>query len=237
MNHSTLKPIRKKRLYEEIILAIEEMIRKNNIQPGERLPSEKELSTIFDVGKATVREALSVLQTNGVVESRPGSGIYLKELGNESIADRVTNNLMEKEKLQDILEFRSAMEVSATALAAIRASDEDLKKIIQAHQNLIEANESGLIGVKEDFSFHYSIVLASHNALFKDIFKSVSQRFEEEIRISKMQSAKIPGRFPIIHKEHEAIVKALIQKEPQLASNAMKTHLDRTERKIWQYLK
>ncbi|MFD2924884.1 FadR/GntR family transcriptional regulator [Halobacillus naozhouensis] len=232
-----LKPIKKKRLFEEIILAIEEYIHEEGIRPGERLPSENQLSTIFEVSKTAVREAMSVLHANGIIEKRTGAGIFLKELHGESIAERVTNNLLERSELQEILEFRRGMEVEAVALAAIRATTQDMEVIQQAHQNLVDAHNDGSLGLEEDYLFHYSIILASHNSIYKDVFDRVSNKFEEVMRISKMQSAKVPGRFVEAYKEHEQILKGLQLKDPKAASEAMRHHLTQNERKIWSHIK
>ncbi|MBP1933881.1 FadR/GntR family transcriptional regulator [Ammoniphilus resinae] len=228
-----LKPIKKRRLFEEIIVAIEQYIREENIQPGERLPSENELAAIFNVSKTAVREAMSVLNANGIIETRPGAGIFLKDIHGETIVNRVTVNLMEKGQLQEILEFRRGLEVEATALATLRGTEEDFQEIKKAHENLVTANREGRIGVREDYLFHYSIILASHNSIYKDVFDAVSEKLEEGIRISKMQSMQIPGRFTQGYKEHEEIINSLLLRDPELASKAMRNHLVRNEQKIW----
>ncbi|MCF6094087.1 FadR family transcriptional regulator [Microaerobacter geothermalis] len=231
-----LKPIRKKRLFEEIILAIEKYIEEENIKPGQKLPSENELTDIFNVSKTAVREAMSVLHANGIIETRPGLGIFLKEMEGETIAQRVTKNLIEKVALQEILEFRRGIEVEAAALAASRATDEDLYLIRQAHEKLVEANQNGLLGVEEDYMFHYSIILAAHNSIYKEVFENVSNKFEEGIRISKMQSVKVPGRFLESHGEHEEVIQSIVQRDGMKAMEAMRNHLLRNEKKIWRIL-
>ncbi|WP_408007993.1 FadR/GntR family transcriptional regulator [Pseudalkalibacillus sp. A8] len=228
-----LKPIKKKRLFEEIILAIEEYIHEEGIRSGERLPSENELSELFQVSKTAVREAMSVLHANGIIEKRSGAGIFLKDLHGESIAKKVTNNLLDRKELQEIIEFRRGIEVEAAALAATRATKEELDMIIQAHQKQIEAHKSGELGIEEDYMFHYSIIIASHNTIYKDVFDKVSTKFEEGIKVSKLQSAKVPGRFEEGYKEHEKIVQALKKQDPKAAADAMRYHLDQNERKIW----
>lgn len=228
-----LKPIKKKRLFEEIILAIDKYVQEENIQSGEKLPSESELASIFNVSKTTVREAMSVLHANGIIESRPGMGIFLKKNNGGGIVEKVVANLLKKDELLEILEFRRGLEVEAVSLAAIRATEEDLNAIQQAHQNLVQANQEGSVGVEEDFSFHYSIILASHNSIYKDVFNIVSDKFEDGIRVSKMQSINVPGRFVEGYKEHETIIEALFLKDPELASAAMRHHLVRNEKKIW----
>jgi GntR family transcriptional repressor for pyruvate dehydrogenase complex len=228
-----LKPIKRKRLFEEIIVAIEQFIQDENIQPGERLPSENDLASLFDVSKTAVREAMTVLNMNGVVETRAGSGIYLKDIQGESIVLLVTYNLMQKNELQDILEFRRGLEVEAAGLAATRASEEDLQQIRRAHEELVAANAAGKVGIDEDYGFHFLIISASHNAVYQNIFNTVSSKLKEGMRISKMQSLKLPGGFLQGYKEHEEVIAALFDRNPAAASFAMRNHLVRNENKIW----
>lgn len=232
-----LKPIKKKRLFEEIILALEDYIQEGKIKPGEKLPSANELAAIFNVSKTAIREALTVLHANGIIESRSGVGIFLKGLEGESIAQRVTKNLLNQQELLEILEFRRGIEIEAAALAAAKATADDLLQIEKAHQELMKANKSGLVGVDEDYDFHHSIVRASQNSIYKGIYCELSEKLREEISISKMQSAKIPGRFSVIHKQHEEIVKAIKQNDRNKASESMRKHLISTEQKIWSYLR
>ncbi|WP_185861615.1 FadR/GntR family transcriptional regulator [Peribacillus cavernae] len=233
----TLKPIKKRRLFEDIVLAVEEYIIDKNIQPGEKLPSENELSTLFNVSKTAVREAMSVLNAGGIIETRSGAGIFLREISEGTIAQCITKNLMNKKELQEILEFRKGLEIEAAALAATRRTEEDLTVIKQAHERLIEINNSGGLGVEEDFMFHYSIINASHNSIYKEVFDKVSEKFEDVMRVTKTQSANVPGRFNEGHKEHEQIIEALSQKNPVMASEAMRNHLARNETKIWKNIK
>jgi GntR family transcriptional repressor for pyruvate dehydrogenase complex len=228
-----LKPIKRKRLFEEIIVAMENFIQEENIQPGERLPSENELASLFNVSKTAVREAMSVLNINGIVETRAGSGIYLKDIQGESIVVLVTYNLMQKNELQDILEFRRGLEVEAAGLAALRCSEEELLQIKYAHEELVSANAAGNVGIDEDFRFHCLIISASHNAVYQNIFNTVSTQLKEGMRIIKMQSLKLPGGFIQGYQEHEEIILALRERNPEAASSAMRNHLIRNENKIW----
>ncbi|WP_047152483.1 FadR/GntR family transcriptional regulator [Aneurinibacillus tyrosinisolvens] len=233
----SLKPIKKKRLFEEIIVAIEKYIREEKIQPGERLPSENELAALFNVSKTAVREAMSVLNANGVIETRSGAGIFLKDTIEETVSQRLVTSLIKKSELQEILEFRRGLEIEAAALAAMRATPQDIKRIVHNHEVLIEANKAGEFGIKEDYMFHYSIIIASHNNVYRNVFKAVSYKVEKGIRVSKMQSISLPNRFAQAYEEHEEIIEAISLRNPEQASAAMRAHLTKNEEKIWTYFK
>ncbi|MDM5340453.1 FCD domain-containing protein [Fictibacillus enclensis] len=228
-----LKPIKKRRLFEEIIVAIEEYIEEEDISSGERLPSENELASLFQVSKTAVREAMSVLQANGIIEKRSGAGIFLTDLHGDTIAGRVTSNLLSQKDYREILEFRRGLEVEAAALAAVNATEEDLSAIREAQRKLLEAQTTGRLGLEEDFLFHYSIILASHNSIYKEVFDNVADKFEEGIRISKLQSSKVPGRFVEVYEEHNDILEGVKSRDPKKAADAMRNHLIKNEKKIW----
>ena len=232
-----LKPIKKKKLFEEIITAIENYIQVEDISPGDKLPSENELSAIFQVSKTAVREAMSVLQANGIIEKRSGAGIFLKDINGESIGERVTNHLLNRKELYEILEFRRGIETEAVALAAERATEEDMVLILQAHDKLKEAHSNGELGLEEDYMFHYSIILASHNSIYREVFDIVAEKFEEGMRLSKMQSSMVPGRFQAVMLEHEKIIEALCNKDSKAAADAMRLHLIQNENKILSNIK
>ncbi len=228
-----LKPIKRKHLFEEIILAIEKYIQNENIKPGERLPSENEFSERFQVSKTVVREALSVLRANGIIEKRSGAGTFLKDPNVNIISMKIASNLMDKAQLQQLMEFRLGIEVGAAGLAAVKASQKDIDAIKFAHEKLTEAYENKAIGIEEDFKFHLNIIKASNNIFYLESFHTFSRVLEDGIRLSKLQSAKLPGRSEEVNHEHLKIIQGLEEGDAQKASEAMREHLLNTDKKIW----
>ncbi|WP_141431073.1 FadR/GntR family transcriptional regulator [Bacillus sp. 03113] len=229
--------IKRKSLYEEIVSQIISYIQNENIKPGEKLPSENELIEQFQVSKTAVREALSVLAARGIIEKKPGVGSILKEMTGATLVDQMTNKLiLEKKSLNEILEFRRGVEVEAAALAAERASEEQLQAIEAAHLELIEANKNGKMGIEEDYRFHYLIILASCNSMYEKIFDFISPYFLEAMKITKKQSKQISDRyFKESHEEHNRILQALKAKNPEEARIRTLEHLKNNEDKIWNH--
>ncbi|WP_028401533.1 FadR/GntR family transcriptional regulator [Ectobacillus panaciterrae] len=230
-----LEVIKRRNLYEEIVSQIIRFIQEKNIKPGEKLPSENELVEIFQVSKTAVREALSVLVAKGIVEKRPGVGSILKELNGGTLIEPITSKLiMEKQVLRELLEFRRGLEIESAALAAERATNEQLEAIENAHLELIEVNRKGEIGIEEDFRFHYLILISSGNSIYENIFDSMSTKFMEALKITKNQSKKLSKLYlEEAHVEHERILNALKQRNPAEARLAMLDHLHKNEIKIW----
>lgn len=229
--------IKRKNLYEEIVSQIIRLIHENQIKPGEKLPSENELVEMFQVSKTAVREALSVLVAKGILEKRPGVGSILKELNGGILIEPLASKLiMEKQVIRELLEFRRGLEVESAALAAERATDEQLEAIENAHLALMEVNRNGEIGIEEDFRFHSCIILSSGNSIYENIFDSMSTKFMEALKITKNQSKKLSKRYlEEAHEEHERILNALKQRNPVEARVAMLDHLHKNEVKIWNH--
>jgi GntR family transcriptional regulator, transcriptional repressor for pyruvate dehydrogenase complex len=229
--------IKKKSLYEEIVSQIIRYIQEKNINPGDKLPSENELVEMFQVSKTAVREALSVLAARGILEKRPGVGSIVRELTGSSLIEPITSKLiLEKQSLREILEFRRGIEIESVALAAERINNEQLEALETAHLELIEVNRVGGLGIEQDYRFHYLIIISSGNSIYENIFDLISPKFLEAMRISKNQSKKVSERYVTeAHEEHERIVNALKNRNPNDARLAMLEHLQKNEIKIWNH--
>lgn len=116
-------PARRVRAYESIVKQIEDAIYRGELRPGQRLPSERELTTEFAVSRATVREALRVLESSGLVRSRQGDptgGAEVQEFSPDGLRKSLTAMVhLEKFDITDLVQFRMVIEGSATYLAAV----------------------------------------------------------------------------------------------------------------------
>jgi len=231
----SLKSIQKKSLYEEIVQQVIQYIKNENLSPGDKLPSEDKLVALFQVSKTAVREALSILASKGIIEKRPGVGSIIQEITGSTFVENITTQLIfNQQSLQEILEFRRVMEVEATGLAAQRATKEQMKKIKKAHLDLIAVNNKGEIGIDEDFNFHYQIIVASNNSIYKTIFDAISPKIFEAIKITKKQSLMLSQSYiTATHQEHEAILNAILAKDVNKARSEMLNHLQKNEEKLW----
>jgi GntR family transcriptional regulator, transcriptional repressor for pyruvate dehydrogenase complex len=221
-------PIRRQKIYEEIVDQIYKMLDDGEYSEGDKLPPEGALAERFAVSKTVVREALSVLKTNGVVESRPGSGNFIRRIDGGSFVSSIRTSLLNKESLIEILELRRALEVEAASLAAERANDEDIEKLFRVNQMLKEAKTFDE-AVEKDFNFHENIFNATHNSAFIRVFTSISSLIQDAIKESKIQSIKSPVRQAEGVQEHIEIIKAIKEKDNSKARDTMRTHLENNE--------
>ena len=119
-----LKPIRTRKIYEQIVDQIGQLVAQGQLQPGDRLPSERELVERFQVSRASIREALSALEMMGLIEVRSGEGTFIRQVNIESVVTPLAWMLfIEKDTDLELYEARKILEVQAAGLAAERAEE------------------------------------------------------------------------------------------------------------------
>jgi len=165
---------------DDVMRAIGGFIASSGLQPGDRLPTERQLMQSLAVGRSTVREVIRKLQALGVVESRKGSGTYLlRGMSADTIhVPLVIDATLLRDRLLQTLDVRRGLEGEASALAALRATPDDIV-VIEAKLNAMEAVhlEKGTSG-REDLAFHLAIYDATHNPLFGQLLEQIREAFE-----------------------------------------------------------
>ena len=200
---------------------------------GMRLPSERELAETFCVSRSSLREAMSRLKARGMLESRPGSGVFVTDRLQASIASPWRQLMAEHPDLRwDMLEFRRELECAAARYAAMRATDTDLEKIGAVFQRLCDAydNNDSRAEHRADADFHEAIAEASHNSMFRFLHAGIVRMVREHIslNLTRMKEVKLQLR-----QQHQAVWDAIRLKQPETAQRAMLTHIDFT----WSELK
>ncbi|WP_191567277.1 FadR/GntR family transcriptional regulator [Metabacillus idriensis] len=225
--------VRKKKLFEEVIEQFETLLQSKEYKIGDKLPSLTELTAIFEVGKPTLREALSVLSSMGVLEIKQGSGIFLKRLSLHPEQELLSKfNSVGGENLLYWLEFRRAIEVEAAGLAAERRSEEDIQELERIQKKLEEEINQGEIASELDYQFHFAITKAACNPIFTEAITAnahlLQQQFFEDIR----QTVEIHSRRELIISEHRKIIESIKGKRVGEARQSMLKHINNAERKM-----
>ena len=129
-------PIKTKRLYEEIVEQIKQLITDGKLKPGDKLLAERELAEQFQVSRASVREAIRTLEMLGVIDIRPGEGTFVRRTGADDIIRPLAMFLaVERSSLLDMFEMRRIFETANASLAAERATQEELDQIESTLEN------------------------------------------------------------------------------------------------------
>ena len=222
------EPIQPEKISHTVVRQIEQLILRGILKPGERLPSERELSERLGVSRPSLREALAELQDSGLLTSRAGSGVFVGDvLGSafsETLVRLFTNH---DEVVFDYIAFRRDMEGLAAERAATIGSDTDLKvidaifkKMEAAHGKRNPRDEAGL-----DADFHLSIFEASHNVIMLHMMRSMSQLLREGVFYNRQIMFKQRTTRESLLNQHRAINEALQARDAGAARQAIETHL------------
>jgi GntR family transcriptional repressor for pyruvate dehydrogenase complex len=191
---------------------------------GDRLPSIEALAEQFGVGRASVREALQVLATLGLVDIRHGRGAFIRDVGESP--DRYATWIREQRyALAELCELRVAVETTAARLAAAKATADDLRTMEAA---LKEAGDPGAALpeiVAADTRFHWAIVGAARNRLL-DQALDLTQQLLTEVRT---RTLSLPGEVSRAKAAHQRIWQAIARGESEEAAAAMRAHLRAVE--------
>lgn len=217
------------RRHEDIIGRIKDLIATGAIRPGERFPSERQLEQSLGVSRPVLREAFRVLEAWGWIESRRGSGRYLREPRGTPFAAANPLLNVERATLLDIWEARQALEVRTAALAAERASPGEIAELrgMVAGARLPD-DEAARRNV--DLELHLAIARATRNFVLRDLVK-----FQMSL-LADIDQRRLLGddNWRMLCDEHTQIVEAIAARDPTLAAKAMEQHLDDLRRVIFE---
>jgi GntR family transcriptional repressor for pyruvate dehydrogenase complex len=186
------KPVKKIRVYEEIVGKVKDMIEKGRLKSGDQLPGERELAEVFNVSRSSVREALRALESQGFLESRQGEGTYIASKPVESLVNPLAAFIStEKDSQMELFEMRRVIEPQLAYLAAERATQEDIALMEQALDLQEEAVARGEVGTDVDKTFHYIMAKATKNKFLLRMTDSVMDLCETGCQTD----ARTPGGY------------------------------------------
>lgn len=215
-----IEAVKVRRLYLEVAEQLEKLIKNREINPGDRLPSERDLAERFGVSRPSIREAMIALEIAGLVEIRTGSGIYVKDA-----PETVSLAIDDFPGPFELLEARRLIEAEVVALAAQRISDEQLAELEQALRDMEREDKDGSISEEADQRFHCIIAEAAENSALGSVVRWLwALRNRSEISTYFHQRVREKGVHPSI-KEHIDIYNAIKARNPEAARQAMITHI------------
>ncbi len=228
-----LQKVKAVRLSDIVADQILGLIEEGSLKIGERLPGERELVEQLDVGRASVREALRILEARGVIEVRPGKGAFVVGMPAEATGTEESLRLWFKEheaEVFDMLEVRSALERKAAYLAASRADAAQIGGMNETLDRASEIAESGQLGrlSELDRKFHQQLAAASGNALLAKLVDSSI----EALVTPRRSISTLPGRAQQSIREHRVIVRAITDGKQEAAETAVSDHISSVRKSI-----
>ncbi|MCL5780863.1 MAG: FadR family transcriptional regulator [Firmicutes bacterium] len=229
------KPIKPKKIYEEIVEQIKEMIVRGELNPGDKLIPERELADRLQVGRSAVREAYRTLEAIGIIDIRPGEGTFVREIGTKSMTDIMSLAVLTgKDTLFELLELRKIIETEASSLAALRRTKEDLNNMKYWLDKMNEDINRGSLGDLSDLKFHYAITDAAHNSLLMRLMNSISETMIKEMKNVREKLYLTPGTPKRLYEQHVIIYQAILNGDEKEARDAMMNHLINVEKGLIQ---
>ncbi len=208
---------------DKIIGQIRGLISSGQLNPGDRLPSERKLAEKLGVGRTHVRDAIAKLEFYGILKTLPQSGTIVEGIGITALEGLITDVLkLEESEFVDLVETRTLLETQAARMAAQRRTTEDIINM----KNALDAYEAkvrnGLPAVEEDLLFHLTIAEAGRNTVLKSLMLIITPDIVKNF--TKLDVCK-DGRFYRSLEEHKVILEYIVNQKPELAANAMEEHL------------
>ncbi|APJ13261.1 FadR/GntR family transcriptional regulator [Bacillus safensis] len=224
-------PVSNKKLYIQIYNQILSEIQLGSFKVGDKLPSERELCEQFGVSRAPVRQALSALEMNGVIYSRQGEGVFVK---NTTITTEGTLS-MKSASPEDIVEARMHIEPLIIHFAALRATDQEIEELKQTIKKMEEETRSGVYVPETDEQLHMGIARASHNDLFVTFMSSITNAMKQQEmwRFIRDRTVTRSDYREINFQEHKMIIKALEERNASEAVTRMTDHMQNLYDRYW----
>ena len=205
-----------------IIIGIRDVINYKNLEPGEKLPSERMLSEKFNVSRSNVREAIQKLEFYGLLKSIPQSGTFVANIGVIAMNGMIEDILrLDEPDFKSLVETRILLELKTSRLAALRRTEKDLVQLKEALEAYNVKVLKGEDAMQEDLLFHLAIAKASGNSTMNTFMLIITPEIITKFEKFHVCDDDLAQKGI---KEHTDIYNAIVAKDPQLAKKCMKIH-------------
>jgi GntR family transcriptional regulator, transcriptional repressor for pyruvate dehydrogenase complex len=217
--------VRRNKVYEEVAKQIERLIVKK-LNPGDKLPSERELAETLHVSRSSIRDAIRGLELMGLVEPRQGAGTIVRDISAQPPVNPFASALQRRQELvSELLDFRKMLEPPLAARAAAHATAEEISEMEEILQRQERKQTEYELAVEEDAEFHYSIALASGNSVVLKVLDILM----DLLRDTRERSMQVQGRPQKSLAGHRRILAAIKRHDAESAKAAMRRHIEDVE--------
>jgi GntR family transcriptional repressor for pyruvate dehydrogenase complex len=220
---------RRPRLAQTVIDELKKQIEGGALAIGDKLPTEPQLEAQFDVSRTVIREAIAELRAAGLVTPVQGKGMFVTESPNGPIL--TPTEVQSIPQTLEMIEFRIAVESEAAAIAAYRRSAQQEADIRTAHQTLAAKVNSGEATIEADFAFHEAIARAANNRHFLDALHRFGARSIPRSQFPTLPDAESRDYLSKVVSEHDRILEAISEQDPDAARQAMREHLTGSQKR------
>jgi len=219
-------------LAQRVVDGLKDRILTGELEPGAKLPSEAELIAAYGVSRTVVREAVSRLQAEGLVETFQGRGSFVLTVPGPSTFSLESSAIRTHRDVLAMLDFRLGVESEAAALAAARVTPETVVAIEGALAAFGEAGPEG--AVEADFAFHRAVAEATGNRFYVDLLDALGPMMImlPRTRLPDAYSMTDAAHVDRVRREHEQVAAAVVAGDVETARAAMRVHLGNTRRRL-----
>jgi GntR family transcriptional repressor for pyruvate dehydrogenase complex len=224
-----LEPVRSTRIYEEIVKQVKVLITEGKLKSGDRLPPERELAEKFMVSRTSVREALRSLESRGLIEIRAGEGAFVRDISLETLIEPLALVILpHREGVGELFEARRLLEPAIAALAARRATPDEIAEMERILEEQAREVTQGGTGLSQDAAFHRALAQSAHNRAISRIVNALMDLLAQ----SREESLHTPGRPTRSHQDHVRVLDALRRRDEMGAHRAVLDHLIEVEKLV-----
>lgn len=224
-----LEPLKKTRLYEDIIDQLLGLIKNGSLKPGDRLPSERQLTEMLHVSRTAIREALRSMETLGYLESKVGGGTYIRSVTIDNVISPFSVMFSQDEKLiRELIHVRELLETEAASLAAKNITPESAQRLQETIEKTRAAIENGQNPWEEDDEFHNLIAEISQNSALSMICELCSELLSK----SRQATMNLPNQPEKTLEDHTRIANAIMEGSSVNAAKLMRQHLRKAQKNL-----
>jgi GntR family transcriptional repressor for pyruvate dehydrogenase complex len=217
-----IKPIKQKKVSDEVLEQIKDNIISGEWAPGTKIPGENDLARMFGVSRVSIRQAIHRMVGMGVLTIRRGEGTFVSEILPKDYFNTLLPVLMiETTSLIEMLEFRSVIEIESARFAALRANEEDIGRMKEILSNMDKSKGDYKKFAHEDLNFHTALALATHNS----VVVKVTAIMHDMLKNSMEEIVKLRGFQAGMH-YHRKILNAVINRDAEAAAKIMREHIE-----------
>jgi GntR family transcriptional repressor for pyruvate dehydrogenase complex len=214
-----------KKVSERVVEQIEQWVVSGSVGPGDKLPSVRELCDMFQVGRSAVRDAITTLKGQGIVEVRQGEGAFICQVQTSKIFEGLL--FLNGTDIDNLYSVRKILEISTAEMAALHRKEADLDNMDKALYRLEKGNK--VDSWEADYAFHIAIAEATQNKVIVQLMQTIATIMKKALIGCHQIISSDPAVSETIFQQHLVIYEAIKEGKPQKARESMLVHLTHVE--------
>jgi GntR family transcriptional repressor for pyruvate dehydrogenase complex len=213
-------PLRREKLSETVAQQLREQIRDGGLESGERIPGHRELADAFSVGLSSVREAISMLVSEGLIETRAGRGTFVRHR-TDAMAIAAAGEVLTRREVEEVIEARELLELQLVAMAAERGAPEHIKRLKDCLAQMEASVDDGAGYAEADVQLHLGIAEAAGNRFLRQALEQLRLMMRANMEISFAEAQRRPDTLQQSLESHRKLIEAIEAADTELARSTL----------------